>query len=394
MKTVSQLLCTLTTAASLFAATAWSATPPQFYEAQQSKTGGDQYFQIHDNAFATNVNGITAITWTADNDDGLSLIYLRLFNGDGTPRGDEIVVDNPPVGGYVHISSVAINQDQLALAWVYQPDGTDRTSSEVTLRTYDLDGNANSWYVAAGNGALPNVAMNEDGLIAMAWANLEGELAYRVYDKDAAPLKKGPEVHTSQSDVQAVKIAVSSAGDIVIAWTDINGEDTNARQVILAADGAIAEFGLNSSPRVERWAIDTTINGPTLVTTWIEDNNILAWSINLENGSAIPTLVAANVPDDTRISIGANQSGEYKVAWADTEAGRIDIESVDWQGNPSGNPILLTFTDTPAVVWMTLEANGKDGFKIAWNDLLKSDDTYRLGLYEEFPETALGNPIP
>ena len=147
-------------------------------------------------------------------------VFARRFSANGSPKGNEIVVDTTSNTEYA--PDVATNSSgRFVATW---RDGADDL---LHARIYDSSGNPIGGVFKVDSGAhsqfVPNVGMDESGNITFVFeSNGAGGIIYRQYDSNGSP-KGGSRVagHDGLKEY-APSLSMNANGQFCIAWRDSN----------------------------------------------------------------------------------------------------------------------------------------------------------------------------
>ncbi|HUV64319.1 MAG TPA: hypothetical protein VMW24_10500 [Sedimentisphaerales bacterium] len=186
---------------------------------------------------ALNTDGSFAVVWESVNlpQPGDRSICARLYDSNGVEIGEELVIsDAPAVCRYPDIA--ADPNGNLAVAWM-----EDASSNSVMARLFNADGSArgDAFEVSTihfSSLTNPSIAMDDMGFFVVAWdgdPKLAGQddIHARLFDPNGTPLGEQFIVNTALDGAQQYpQAAMSGLGDFVIVWesrtTDPNADGT------------------------------------------------------------------------------------------------------------------------------------------------------------------------
>ena len=234
--------------------------------------------------------------WSSDGGDGSgTLIRARLFNADGTPVGDDFVVNSTTLNGQFQPAVTALPDGHFVVTWWSRDDG-DGSGSLVRARLFNADGTAvgddfvvNS--TAANDQFEPAVTALPDGHFVVTWWSVDsgnGDIRARLFNAGSTAVGDDFLVNSTTLNGQ-LQPAVTALpdGNFAVAWGSDDGGDGSGsliRAIIIDPAGPD-----NLAPTI-------TSNG---------GGDTAAVSIS-ENATAVTTVVATD-PD-------AGQTLTYAVA--------------------------------------------------------------------------------
>lgn len=173
------------------------------------------------------------VVWQSMAQDGdQGGIYGQLFRSDGSPLGFEFGV-NTVTAGSQGAPSVAMARDgRFVVAWV---DGVNAGTRHISARLFDADGLPRGDMFAAsptgGSRTSPAAGIATDGSFIVAWEGGDtpadaGGVFARQFAPDASPRGDAIDVGAAVSPAtREPAIGVGAAGDFVVAWQTLAGED-------------------------------------------------------------------------------------------------------------------------------------------------------------------------
>jgi Ca2+-binding RTX toxin-like protein len=209
----------------------------------------------------------------------------RIFNGDGTPRGEHFIVSSD-----ANVSSsfdqelpdvTALNNGQILI--VYQND-VGSTTSSILGRLVNADGsfardNFKINSINSLNLSNPKVTALADGGYAVTWTNLSGggsDVWVRRFDADGKAIGVETMAHTFAAGQQSIpEIEALKDGRLAVSWTErgIDGDAIKLR--IFNTDGKAAgdEITVKSFPRGGATINQdiTVLKNGMISVSWLED---------------------------------------------------------------------------------------------------------------------------
>lgn len=242
---------------------------------------------LSDGGFVIAYNGL----WR----DGSNYSYhARVFEGDGTPRTNDFLVNQTTESFQSFGEVAALDSGGFAVTW--RSRSVDGSFYAVMLRLYDADGRAQTNEIQVnqfwqGSQTYPDIATLANGNLVLAWQS-DGQdgsgeaVVARVFSPDGNPLGNEFQVNTkTEADQFSASVAALSDGGYVIVWRHETGVGTfslNAQR--FAADGT------KLGGEVELVNGDTALNtGHTLGET-ADGALVLSW-LDFDNSTFSGTLM-------------------------------------------------------------------------------------------------------
>ena len=342
-------------------------------------------------------DGSFVVVWTdfsatgADTD--LTAIRARIFNADGSPAGDEFVVNSTTTGGQSAPVVTALANGGFVVAWADQSlSGGDTSSSAVRAQVFGLGGvPLGSEFLVntttASSQTTPALATLSNGGFVATWVDASAtgadtsSLAIRGQIFTANGVKSGPEfvVNSTTENFQfGQSVTALANGRFVVAWTDNSktGDDTSSyaiRAQVFDANGAKrgSEQIVNISTPNEQYDPEVTaLSNGRFVITWSDNSNLSADTdkgavrAQLFNGLGGKIGGEALVNTSTlngqyNSSVTALDNGRYVIAWSDASAAStvgfsVAAQVFDANGNREGGEFVVNSTSetnqrTPAL---------------------------------------------
>ncbi len=204
-------------------------------------TVGDQMYAT----VAMNADGSFVVTWTDLNGVGGSAdICAKVYNADGTARGDQILVNTTTAGDQMY-SSVAMDANG-GFVVVWSSQGQDGDGWGVYGQRFDAAGTAvgSEFQIntaTAGDQMFARVAMDGSGNFTVVWQSQNEDGGWDIYGQrftaDGNALGCNFQVNSTTAGNQCnPNIGMNAAGDFVVSWTS-DGQDIIAKQY--SADGSV-----------------------------------------------------------------------------------------------------------------------------------------------------------
>ncbi len=194
--------------------------------------------QNHGNV-ALDADGDFIITWTGYGQIGdgptSGNVYARRFASNGTPLGDELLVNSFTVGSQKW-SNVAVDVlGDFVVTW--SSYGQDGSGYGVYAQRYNSSGGKEGGefrinQVTAGSQRFSDVAMDADGNFVVTWtaSGQDGSgdaVLVRAYSASGTPLTNEQLVNTTTTgDQRYSRVAADLAGNFVVAWTGLDTSGT------------------------------------------------------------------------------------------------------------------------------------------------------------------------
>ncbi len=204
--------------------------------------------------------GNFVVVWQSFSQDSSGFtIVARRFDGNGTPLGGDIVVNQYTSGNQVNPDVSMSPSGEFVVVW--ESPAQDGDMEGIFARRFNPAGSpvssdmpVNSY--TTGRQRLPSVAISETGEFAVAWqSEQDGDgngIFGRAFDASNAPIVAEIAINTYTTGAQEMpRIAVSTEGGIVIAWESVGQEgggpgDRGVYARLFGGDGLPGpEFPLN-----------------------------------------------------------------------------------------------------------------------------------------------------
>ncbi|MEA3013736.1 MAG: trimeric autotransporter adhesin, partial [Sphingomonadales bacterium] len=280
--------------------------------------------------------GHYVVTWTSHETPTSYEVMARLFNGDGTPAGDEFQVNTTSAGDQVGNRVAALSGGGFVIVW------SDVTTTDIRAQMFNADGspdgtelllntdpNAQSvpWVSALPGGGFAAVWMHDDGV--------SYDIRGRTFDADGQPVSAEFAVNTNTAlNQQYAQMTTLANGHFVVVWHDSGGIGGDA-----------------SSTAIKMRVFDTD---GTALTDEILANTTIA---GMQQFPAVGALVG----------------GGYVVAWedysasgGDTSGNALRAQIYDASGNAVGGEFIVNFTTEGDQSRPTIAGLPDGGFVIGW----------------------------
>lgn len=161
---------------------------------------------------ATNSSGRFAVTWRDGADD---LLHARIYDGSGNPIGPAFKVDSAPNGQFV--PNVGMD-DSGNITFAFESNG----AGGIIYRQYDSNGSPNGASRVAGHDGVkeyaPSLSMNANGQFCIAWRDSNSNAWARSFKSNGDP--EGPINRASSSDGGQFEpnCAIDSNGNFLASW--------------------------------------------------------------------------------------------------------------------------------------------------------------------------------
>ncbi|NET08656.1 MAG: hypothetical protein F6K16_28965 [Symploca sp. SIO2B6] len=339
------------------------------------------------NHIASAPNGHYVVTWVNDSlgDDN---IYAQLFNAQGVPLTEAILVNKTTHGeqtapgvvmdgnGNFIIAWSSYNQDAVNTWGVYGQrfDATGQAiGQEFRINTYEPSDQENL-----------SIAGNINGDFVVLWDSngqdgySEGVYGQR-YDAQGTPQGQEFRVNTQTSrQQQHPSVAITDSGEVIATWSSYNQDLSWSWGVY------VQRFGVNGEKLGTETLVNTVTSGHQLhsrVATDTEGNFVIVWQGDERGSSDLygqrfnasgekdggAFLIGGGAGAQSHADIAFHPSGEFVVTWQDGENGTILARLFNADGTPQGDVVQVSPDSThdhkhPSI---TLD---NTGFIIAWTE--------------------------
>lgn len=250
-------------------------------------------------SIAMNSTGDFVVAWTSRYGDcyvGQSYVAGRVYRPDGTPRGDEFLVNERRHGNWPDVGMDEAGR--FVVAWIRMGDPYKPPREYIMFRQYEADGTPagevvrvtddlnSSWYG-------PSVAMDHSGEFVITWAI--GPFPYDIlaqhFGADGVPMTAAYMVNACTEGNQGhPRIATNGEGEYLIVW-DSQDQDGSCHGVFgqrCARNGALMgiECPWNTFTLGRQWYPDVAMaaNGSHVVVWISEDQDGSGYGVFAETG--------------------------------------------------------------------------------------------------------------
>jgi hypothetical protein len=263
------------------------------FQVNQYTTGQQNRARI-----ASDSSGKFVVVWHSyanDQDGDGSGVFGRLFDGAGTPLGNEFQLNTYTTGNQVLPAVTMGDLGDFVVVW--NSFGQDGDDFGVFARRFDatgapLSGEFQVNTYTTSYQVLPDLAADADGDFMIAWTSTaqDGDnrgVFARPYDSSGAPLAPEFQVNTyttgAQSGALGAAIASYSPGAFVIAWGSTQSGDDGYRVVGRRFDETGAalsgEFSVNTYTTGDQY--------PVAIVSAGDGEFIVTWASNGQDGSTL-----------------------------------------------------------------------------------------------------------
>jgi len=348
------------------------------------------YYQMNP-SIAMNCDGNFAVVWMSENQDGSNYgIYAQRFNAEGTPVGDEHIV-NTYTSNNQSYPDIAMSDDgYYVVTWhsKYQ----DGSLYGIYAQRYDSNGNplgdefkVNTY--TNGNQKYPSVAMADNGDFVIAWhgkGSGDGSGIFaRMYDGNGDPIGDQFLVNNITGNGQYHSdVAMDGDGNFVIAWHGYgNGDSSGIYARIFTSDG---------TPQGNQFLVNTykssTQRYPSVAMD--EDGNfIVTWESYGQDGSKYGIYAQRFFGDGSKngaefkvntytnntqknSSVAMSDDGYFVVTWQSYQGStNYDIKAQKYfsDGTPDGGEFSVNSYKNNEQSKPSVAMSCDGDFAIAWN---------------------------
>jgi hypothetical protein len=351
-------------------------------------------------AIAVEADGDFVVVWESSGQDGnLDAVAGQRFNRDGSPRGDEFVVNTYTIGSQ-NSAEVAVNRrGRFVIVW--ESTGQDGNLDGIFGQRYDASGNRagaefqiNTY--STGSQLFPSVGIDAAGNFMVVWygtgpdGNLAGVVAQRF---DSAGAAVGGEFVVNSYTVgsqDTPKIAMHADGRAVVVWESF-GQDGNSDGIFgqrFDAAGSLvgAEFQVNT--------YTTGSQDDPLVAMAADGGFVVVWEANPDlnarrydaSGNPVGAEFLVNsYTTNTQFVYGMamDQQGNFIVAWEELGGRDGNLSGVFGQRFTTtdafrGPEFLANTYTTGSQGWPALAADEVGNYVVVWQS---PHDTATLGVF-------------
>ncbi len=338
-------------------------------------------------------------------DASFGAIRAQAYNGDGTARGAEFLVNTTTAGHQGAPTITGLADGGFVISWAdFSRTGGDTSDYAVRAQAYDADGSARGGEflvntTTAGHQFDPTITGLADGGFVISWMDLsgtggdtsDGAIRAQAYNGDGTA--RGAEflVNTTTTNDQSNPTITGLAdGGFVISWQDFSANAFGNATIGIRAqaydgDGTArgSEFLVNTIDT--EMQIDPTITGLAdggFVISWAdgEAGVIQAHAYDADGtarGAEFQVTTAAGNLDTPTITGLAD--GGFVVSWAedsatsgDTSGYAIRAQAYNGDGSARGAEFLVNTTTVYDQINPTITGLADGRFTISWQDLSRT----------------------
>jgi Ca2+-binding RTX toxin-like protein len=344
-------------------------------------------------------DGRFVATWESnDTGDGdVGCIRGRVFNADGSPAGNDFIVNTTATDFQAIPSVTALADGRFVVTWESDDTG-DGSDACVRGRVFNADGSpaGNDFIVnttATGNQSAPSVTALADGRFVATWQSGDtgdGDsscIRGRVFNADGSPAGNDFIVNSTATDFQITPSVTALAdGRFVVTWkSDDTGDGSTSciRGRVFNADGSPAgdDFIVNSTTTSTQSVPSiTALADGRFVATWSSgdtgdgDSGCIRGRVFNANGSPAGNdfIVNTTATDGQNApSITALADGRFVATWTSGDAGDgsgscIRGRVFNSDGSPAGDDFIVNTTATNTQLQSTVTALADGRFVVSW----------------------------
>ncbi len=322
----------------------------------------------HDQQHATvsmNADGSFVVSWTNDNvESGSADIYARQFNGDGSAKGSELLVNSRARDDQMS-SSVAMNSaGGFVVSWSsQQQDG----GWAVYAERFDSAGNpiGAAFRVDpsdSGDQFYSRVASDAEGNFTVIWQSQDGDGAGifgQRFDCAGNPLGAVFRANSSTAgNQQSADIAMNATGSFVVSWSTDN-QDVYAQR--FNADGTMlgGEFQVNTTTADQSYGATYTVCGGG-ADIWGNSDQFNFASESLSgDGEIIARVDSLTYCNSwTKAGVMFRESLDPSSAFADVIVSPDNGLQFQWRDSNGGYATATASVGGDAPVWVKLTRSG------------------------------------
>jgi Ca2+-binding RTX toxin-like protein len=352
-----------------------------------STTSGNQISP----SVATLADGRFVAVWQSEDagDGSGTCIRMRFYNPDGSPSGNDQIVNTEGAGNQFRPVVAALSNGGFAVAW--ESDTGDGSGSGVFARVFDNLGEAvgspnnaagtdfQITSIFTGNQTNPTIAALDNGGFAVAWVTPDAGntgISARVFNEDGSAAYNDVNQSTNEFVVNSTTAGVQSEphvtavdGGFIVTWyTADNGDGgtgspggVRGRIMDFSADGADADFIINSTSESVQFEPSATrlADGRILVTWTTSDNSgdgdpySIRGRILGSDGSFLPggddfVINSTGAGNQSASVVAALPSGGFIAVWTSLDGGDgsnacIRARVFGSDGVAAGNDFIVNF---------------------------------------------------
>jgi len=335
------------------------------------------------------------VTWNSDN-GGQYDIVGRVFHADGTPAGDEFIVNAASSTDQYEPSITGLADSRFVVTWYSFEDG----QYDVFGRVFNADATpAGGEFIVntttASDQSQPVITGLSDGRFVVTWQSFEGgqfDIRGRVYNADATPAGSDFILNSPTAMHQyEPSIAGLSDGGFVVMWQIIGSDQFDIQGRVFDADGIPAggDFIVNTTTIGDQFSPAVTrLTDGRFVVIWESSEggansfDIRGRVFNADGTPARDDFIVNTTSVGTQFdpSVMALADGGFVVAWSSDESGQPDIRGRVFRADGTAadddfilntrtaggqsSPSLVVLADGRlAAIWTSLE-DGANSFVI------------------------------
>lgn len=343
-------------------------------------------------AVGINSAGDVFLAWQDLGRDGERYgVFGRRFMSNGTPSGDDFLVNSTTLGDQDAPSIAMNNVGQSVIVWM---NGVD--TKNIRGQVYDSNGQTLGGEFKASIGALgfnPKVAINNNNEFVVVWEGQDsdglGIFAQQMND-DGDFIGEPITVISSIGNQLHTDVAINDAGNFAITWED---NETNVGYALYAQNPS----GVQIISSVQNVGTASDIQGTPVIAMNNTGEFVIAWAIDKGNGN-VDIAVRHFNPDgsfnggqvsvlqDMPISefdIVLDPNANFLLTWeffsgTDTD---VYLQLFDANKNPIALATLAHTTTTGAQVSPTIAINDQNDVVVAWTSY--GVDGFEQGIYAQ-----------
>ena len=362
-------------------------------------------------------DGRIVVAWQspdlAGSDTSGAGIRARILNADGTPAGDDFVVNTVTTGAQTAPEVTALSDGGYIIAWMSADlSGTDTDTTAIRSTRYDADGNvvgtadfevntttagrqgnvriaelADGRYIATwgsddgGDGdsaairarifeadgtpagddfivnttgegiqGLPSVTLLEDGRIFMVWDSDETQpvIRGRLLEADGTPVGDDFIVNTTMTDTMTTPtVTTLDSGKVAVSWVSSNYTDGSS-----TVFGTVLDFSPNEAP-TDIALSNTTVSESARIGSAVgtlsavdPDGDAITWSL-VDGAGDNNAFFNLKTNEDGSVSVVLKNPLDFEGSQAVNGVYELVVKATDSAGNETVETIEIQSTDDP-----------------------------------------------
>jgi hypothetical protein len=353
-----------------------------------------------DPAVTTLADGRFLVTWTISS-SGNNDVYGRIFGPDGSPAGNNFIVDTT-VPGYQYASGVAgLLNGGFVVAWQSFPN-TAGSTYDIYARFFNANGTGGGDFIVdtttTSDQTAASVTTLSDGRVVVTWNSSDNGTDYdiraRIFNADGSPAGDDFLVNTTVAGNQEFPAVTALAnGRFVVIWTIYDGGNSETHARLYNADGSAdgTEFALDSTTGHQEFPAVTALANGGFDATWeftnSTDYDIRARIFDAEGTAAGGDFVVNSTTAGSQgfPKVTALADGRFVVAWESNEHGmdydiRARIFNADGTADGDGFVIGTLTAGNQLNPDVTALADGR--FVVAWDSGDVETDNIRSQIFD------------